>query len=232
MNGKKIIILLLISIFITAIQYSADYERRRNSLVDRNIVGYVQDQAVIDVMRQIPRHLFVPDSQRPFAYQDRPLPIGFGQTISQPSLVAKMTELLDVNEDTVALEIGTGSGYQAAVLSKLVKKVYTIEIYEELANNSKKVFEDLNYENIEVLHADGYYGWEDKAPFDAIIVTCAAEYVPPPLIEQLKPGGIMVIPVGPPFRTQRLLLLRKDKEGSIRTNVISYVRFVPFIRGD
>lgn len=223
--------LIIIFTALSVCIYADGFEKQRNLLVNRHILGYIQDKDVIEVMRQVPRHLFVPESQRRYAYDDRPLPIGFGQTISQPSLVAKMTELLKVNKESVVLEIGTGSGYQAAILSKLAKKVYTIEIYKELADRSRNLFKELGYDNIEVLHADGYYGWEDKAPFDAVIVTCAAEYVPPPLIAQLKPLGIMCIPVGPPFRIQKLLLLTKRESGDIRTEVISYVSFVPFLRG-
>ncbi len=230
MHRKNIILLVLIIAGLTFNSFSDNYAKLRNYLVDRHIAGYVNDRNVIDVMRQVPRHLFVPASQRSNAYQDRPLPIGYGQTISQPSLVAKMTELLNIDSNSTVLEIGTGSGYQAAILSRLVKKVFTVEIYEELAGRSESLFKRLGYNNIEVLHADGYFGWKDKAPFDAIIVTCAAEFVPPPLISQLKPGGIMCIPVGPPFRMQQLLLLTKADDGRVRTRVISYVSFVPLLR--
>ncbi len=221
--------ILLIIICLDA--FADTYQKKRDNLVDSFIKGYVSDQKIINVMRKVPRHLFVPASQKPYAYEDRPLPIGFGQTISQPSLVASMTELLRIGKDSTVLEIGTGSGYQAAILSRLVKKVYTIEIYSELALRAEKLFKELGYDNIEVLHADGYYGWSGKAPFDAVIVTCAAEFVPPPLIEQLKIKGRMCIPVGPPFRMQQLLLLTKGPDGKVSTQAISYVSFVPFLRG-
>lgn len=229
---KIIITALILVLKISLPFYSDTWTQQREFLVNNYIKGYVKDDAVINVMRTVPRHLFVPSSQRRNSYQDRPLPIGFGQTISQPSLVAKMTELINIDKDSNVLEIGTGSGYQAAILSYLAKSVYTIEIYKELAETSEELFSELKLDNISVLHADGYYGWKEHAPYDAIMVTCAAEYVPPPLIEQLKPNGIMLIPVGPPFRTQRLLLLRKGEDNKITTEVISYVRFVPFIRSN
>lgn len=185
------------------------------------------NRKVMTVMRKVPRHEFVPSSQRPYAYANRPLPIGYGQTISQPYVVALMTDLLEVGGDDVVLELGTGSGYQAAVLSELVKEVYTIEIVRELGQQASVRLVQLGYENVEVRVGDGYYGWTDKAPFDAIIVTAAANHIPPPLIKQLKNGGRMVIPVGGPFSTQNLMLVEKDKTGQIKTRQVLPVRFVP-----
>jgi protein-L-isoaspartate(D-aspartate) O-methyltransferase len=169
----------------------------------------------------------VPPAQVPYAYENRPLPIGHGQTISQPYIVALMTDLLEPGPDDVALEVGTGSGYQAAVLSPLVGHVYTVEIIEPLANQAAARLDRLGYDNVTTTLGDGYYGWEEHAPFDKIIVTAAASHVPPPLIEQLKPGGKMVIPVGGRFMTQLLLLLEKTSDGEVIARQIGAVRFVP-----
>ena len=190
----------------------------------------IKDKKVFDSMKDVPRHLFVPKDSQKYAYDDRPLPIGYGQTISQPYIVALMTELLNLNYNDKVLEIGTGSGYQAAVLSKIVEKVYTIEIYKELSKQAEKRFKSLGYNNIKTLNADGYYGWEEFAPYNSIIVTCAPSFVPPPLIHQLKVGGVMVIPVGPPFTVQKLLLIRKINKDNVITEEICSVSFVPFIR--
>ncbi len=189
----------------------------------------ITDSYTLAAMLSVPRHKFVPKSFMADAYLDSPLPIGYGQTISQPYIVAFMTETIKPKKDFKVLEIGTGSGYQAAVLARIVDKVYTIEIIEELFIQSKKRLEDLNYDNIFVKNADGYHGWKEKGPFDAIVVTAAAEFVPPPLIKQLKDGGKMIIPVGKPFTTQQLLLVEK-KEGKIKTKNLMFVRFVPFTR--
>ena len=193
----------------------------------------VYDARVLQAMRQTPRHRFVPPSQVPYAYEDRPLPIGYGQTISQPYIVAKMTELVEPKKGDRALEIGTGSGYQAAVLSLLVADVYTIEIIEPLGRAAQERLRSLGYRNIEMRVGDGYYGWPEKAPFDAIVVTAAANHVPPPLIEQLKPGGRMVIPVGNPFQTQTLVLVTKGHKGprDIRVRNLMPVAFVPLVVG-
>lgn len=186
------------------------------------------DPRVLSVMAAIPRHLFVPEEQRRFAYENRPLPIGYGQTISQPYIVAIMTDLLGVKSGDVVLEVGTGSGYQAAILSRLAGRVHTVEIIEPLA---KQAAERLRpYHNIAVKHADGYYGWKEAAPFDAIIVTAAASHIPPPLLQQLKPGGTMIIPVGAPFTTQYLLIVRKTAGGQITTRQLLPVAFVPLTR--
>ena len=186
---------------------------------------------VLDVMAEIPRHEFVPEKMRRLAYADRPLPIGYGQTISQPYIVALMTDLLDLEEADQVLEIGTGSGYQAAVLSPLVERVATIEIVPGLALEAAARLERLGYDNVSPLTGDGYYGWPEKAPFDAIVVTAAASHVPPPLVEQLKPGGRMVIPVGTRFAVQHLLLIEKQDDGTVRTRQLLPVRFVP-LTGD
>ena len=185
---------------------------------------------VMGVMGTVPRHRFVPERLRDYAYENRPLPIGHGQTISQPYIVALMTDLLEVDENDVVLEIGTGSGYQAAVLSPLVKHVYTMEIIEALGETATVRLTQLGYDNVTTRIADGYYGWKERGPFDAIIVTAAAGSIPPPLVEQLKPGGRMVIPVGGAFLTQQLMLVEKDPDGEVRTKQILPVRFVPLTR--
>jgi protein-L-isoaspartate(D-aspartate) O-methyltransferase len=192
----------------------------------------VTDEAVLDAMRTVPRHEFVAESQRDNAYADSPLPIGHGQTISQPYIVALMTELLGVDEDDVVLEIGTGSGYQAAVLAEIVKKVYTIEIVEPLAKSATARLSELDYTNVQTKHGDGYFGWKEHAPFDGIVVTAAASHIPPPLVEQLKPGARMVIPVGPPFGNQQLFVLEKKPDGSVTQRSVLAVRFVPLTRGE
>ena len=182
---------------------------------------------VLTAMNEVPRHEFVPKSELREAYDNHPLPIGHGQTISQPYIVALMTDLVDPEPGDKVLEIGTGSGYQAAVLAGLVEKVYSIEIIEPLADQAKDRLERLGYGNVETRLGDGYFGWEEQAPFDAIVVTAAASHVPPPLIEQLKPGGRMVIPVGGRFQVQYLLLVEKAMAGEIVTRQITAVRFVP-----
>ncbi len=189
------------------------------------------DARVMAAMGRVPRHLFVPLRVRPFAYQNRPLPIAHGQTISQPYIVALMTDLLQVGPDSVVLEVGTGSGYQAAVLAELVRQVYTIEIIPGLAEPAKERFSTPQYANVQVRTGDGYYGWEEAAPFDAIVVTAAAGHVPPPLVRQLKAGGRMVIPVGDRFSVQHLLLVEKFDAGTVSTRQILPVRFVPLTGG-
>ncbi len=213
-------------------------QARRDRMVDRDVGGSdfwgarapVRNQRVLDAMREVPRHEFVPANMRDQAYADRPLPIGYGQTISQPYIVGYMTELLEVGEDAVALEIGTGSGYQAAVLSPLVKAVYSIEIVEELAARAREALERLGYANVQTKAGDGYHGWAEHGPYDAIIVTAAASHIPPPLVEQLKPGGRMVIPVGPPGQVQHLMVVEKRDDGSVRQRSVMPVRFVPLTR--
>ncbi len=185
---------------------------------------------VLSVMRQIERHLFVPPDDRSLAYRDRPVKIGYGQTISQPFIVALMTDLLDPVSGDAVLEIGTGSGYQAAVLSPLVARVCTIEIVPGLGRRAAALLNELGYANVETKIADGYFGWPECGPFDGIVVTAAADHVPPPLVAQLKPGGRMVIPVGSPFSTQHLILVEKSAEGEVRSRQLLPVRFVPFRR--
>jgi protein-L-isoaspartate(D-aspartate) O-methyltransferase len=182
---------------------------------------------VMDAIDAVPRHRFVPASQARSAYANRPLPIGHGQTISQPYIVALMTELLEPQSGDVVLEVGTGSGYQAAVLAKLVSRVYTIEIVPPLAKGAAIRLEQQGYRNVEVRLGDGYYGWREHGPFDGIVVTAAANAIPPPLIEQLKPGGRMLIPVGAPFSAQELIVLTKDARGKVSTRSVLPVAFVP-----
>jgi protein-L-isoaspartate(D-aspartate) O-methyltransferase len=182
---------------------------------------------VLDSMRRVPRHLFVPPPARQLAYAQRPLPIGYGQTISQPYVVAVMTALLALDADARVLEIGTGSGYQTAILAELVQRVYSVEIVRELALSAQERLHRLGYTNVEVRVGDGYYGWAEQAPYDAIIVTAAATYIPPPLLQQLKPGGRMVLPVGSPFLTQQLTWVEKTPQGSLRTRQVLPVAFVP-----
>jgi protein-L-isoaspartate(D-aspartate) O-methyltransferase len=192
--------------------------------------GWFEDR-VMQALGEVRRHEFVPESQRAQAYENHPLPIGYGQTISQPYIVALMTDLVQPEADDVVLEVGTGSGYQAAVLAKLVKRVYSMEIIEPLATQARQRLDRLGYGNVETKLADGYFGWEEHAPYDAIVVTAAASHVPPPLIQQLKPGGRLVIPVGGRFAIQYLLLIEKSENGEILTKQISAVRFVP-LTGD
>ena len=189
------------------------------------------DPKVLEVMARVPRHAFVPEKLREYAYADRPLPIGFGQTISQPFIVALMTDLAGLEPDDVVLEIGTGSAYQAAVLSPLAARVYSIEIVPGLADQAAPRLKRLGYDNVETRLGDGYYGWQEAAPFDAILVTAAAGHVPPPLVRQLKPGGRMVIPVGGVFFLQHLVLVEMQADGTVRTRQVLPVRFVP-LTGD
>jgi protein-L-isoaspartate(D-aspartate) O-methyltransferase len=182
---------------------------------------------VLEAMATVPRHEFVPKGVRKLAYKNNPLPIGHGQTISQPYIVAIMTDLLNIKPSDHVLEIGTGSGYQAAILAQIAKSVYSIEIIEPLAKQAKSVFDRLNYFNIISKVDDGYYGWQEHGPFDAIIVTAAASHIPPPLIKQLKPGGSMIIPVGGRFLIQQLVLINKDETGQVKTRQVLPVQFVP-----
>jgi protein-L-isoaspartate(D-aspartate) O-methyltransferase len=200
-------------------------------MVKRQIIARgVKDPGVIRAMKNVPRHLFVPQRYRDSSYIDSPLPIGEGQTISQPYIVAFMTEALDLKPEDRVLEIGTGSGYQAAVLAELVKEVYTIEIVEKLGKRAQQTLDTLGYKNIHVKIGDGYKGWPDKAPFDAVIVTCAPEEIPEPLVEQLEEGGRIIIPVGKAGSVQRLVRAIK-KKGRLRTENVMPVRFVPMVKG-
>ncbi len=210
-----------------------DYSRQREMMVEQQIVARgVKSKKVLDAMNSVPRHLFVPVEYRRGSYFDQPLPIGSGQTISQPYIVALMTEMLDVGNDDIVLEIGTGSGYQAAVLSTIVKKLYTIEIIEELGLQATELLKSLECDNVEVQISDGGLGLPGKAPFDAIIVTAAAPEIPDPLIKQLKPGGRMVIPVDNKYYSQDLLIVEKDEDGNIEIKNTIPVRFVPLVRGE
>jgi protein-L-isoaspartate(D-aspartate) O-methyltransferase len=212
---------------------SAERQSERDRLVDRYIArggpfsDAVSDERVVAAMRAVPRHEFVPANHQNSAYDDTPLPIGHGQTISQPYIVALMTELLEVKQGDKVLEIGTGSGYQAAVLSELTPYVYSIEIVKPLYEEVVERFKRLGYKTIQTRLGDGYDGWEQQAPFDGIVVTCAAGHVPPPLWEQLKPGGRMVIPIGGVYDTQRLVVLTKREDGGRKSRNVLPVRFVP-----
>jgi len=203
----------------------AEYRPYRDALKPE-----VMSERVLEAMRGVERHLFAPEKVRSMAYDDTPLPIGYGQTISQPFIVALMTHLLAPEPDDVVLEIGTGSGYQAAVLSPLVNKVCTIEIIPGLGRAAAERLAALGYGNVEVRIADGYHGWPDCGPFDGIVVTAAADHVPPPLVAQLKPGARMVIPVGGRFATQYLILVENSAAGEVSASHILPVRFVPFTR--
>ena len=187
---------------------------------------------VIDAMRQTPREEFVPADMQPYAYDNGPLPIGQGQTISQPYIVALMTELLQLEKEHSVLEIGTGSGYQTAILSQLVKQVYTIELVKELGEAAAERLQRLHYHNVVTRIGNGYLGWPEHAPYDGIIVTAAASHIPQALIKQLKPGGRMVIPVGLPYMHQELMLIEKDKEDNTHVKDILGVAFVPLHEGD
>lgn len=223
--------LLFIPLFAAAEMAQADsleqYKMKREAMVHHQIENRgVKDHRVLEAMRSVPRHKFTPESEIISAYEDHPLPIGYGQTISQPFIVAYMCELAELEQTDRVLEVGTGSAYHAAVIAQLVDSVYSIEIISELATRARKVIAELGYKNINIRHADGYFGWEEEAPFDAIIVTAAAEHIPPPLIRQLAEGGRMVIPVGHPFFTQKLILAEK-RNGKMYARDIIPVRFVP-----
>ncbi len=239
MFPKKIKLIILFTLifllnFLSSEDYTNDiFQKERENMVKYQIEKRgITDENVLSAMREIPRHIFVPEELRDFSYEDRPLAIGFGQTISQPYIVALMTEYLSLTDSSKVLEIGTGSGYQAAILSSITDSVFTIEIIEELHRRTNKVFLHYGLDRIRTKCDDGYFGWLENAPFDAIIVTCAAEFIPPPLVRQLKIGGVMCIPVGQPFTVQNLLLVRKISEKDIKTEVITFVRFVPLTRRD
>lgn len=209
---------------------SQDFDQLRHEMVSQQLEPRgINHAATLEAMRKVERHLFVPDSYQQRAYQDKPLPIGYGQTISQPFIVAMMTQMLDPKATDRILEIGTGSGYQAAVLGEIVAEVYTIEIVEQLGTKAKRLMSTLGYDNVEVVIGDGYNGLPEKAPFDAIVVTAAPEETPRPLIEQLKEGGKIIIPVGPPGAVQNLVLIEKRNGELVKTSLIP-VRFVPFTR--
>lgn len=205
--------------------------KERHQLVEE-LAARIENQEVLEAIRHVPRHRFIPEKYRSLAYQNRPLPIGSGQTISQPFIVAYMTQLLELEAGDKVLEIGTGSGYQAAVLSELTPEVYTIEIVSELGKQAKQKFEQLGYKTIKTTIGNGYKGWKAFAPYDAIILTAAPETIPDPLINQLKPGGILVAPVGPAGQTQILNLLTKSAAGEVERRQILPVRFVPMTGDD
>jgi protein-L-isoaspartate(D-aspartate) O-methyltransferase len=202
--------------------------RQRHEMVrDQIYKRGVTDPNVLTALRTVPRHAFVRKGDQRQAYRDHPLPIGYSQTISQPYIVGYMTEALELEDNFKVLEVGTGSGYQAAVCAEIAKEVYTIEIVEVLAKSAQQRLKKLGYDNVHVKAGDGYYGWNEHAPFDAIIVTAAAGLVPPPLIKQLKPGGIMILPLGSPYGFQSLVLIIKNKKGEIFSEQLFGVRFVP-----
>jgi protein-L-isoaspartate(D-aspartate) O-methyltransferase len=228
---------LLAGVTCPATAGSPDRETDRQAMVE-TIREYAADTSlylgrdqiearVLEVMGQVPRHEFVLPARRDEAYENRPLSIGYGQTISQPYVVALMTDLLDLDRSDRVLEIGTGSAYQAAVAAELAAQVFTIEIIPELHQRATEVLRELGYDNVHTRVGDGYYGWPEQAPFDAIIVTAAADHIPPPLTRQLRPGGRMVIPVGGRFQVQQLTVVDKDAEGEITTRQLLPVRFVP-----
>ncbi len=232
-----IVIGFILLLFSSHVMAEDVFLRQRQELVDIIKADVVETHAflgqesldgrVLDAIAKVPRHEFVPDDQRPYAYENRPLSIGYGQTISQPYIVAIMTDLLKPKKTDRVLEIGTGSGYQAAILAELVDKVYTIEIVKELGEIATENLKKSGYNTVHTRIGDGYYGWETEAPFDGIIVTAVASHIPPPLIKQLKPGGRMVIPVGGQFMMQYLVLVTKDADNNITTRQILPVRFVP-----
>ena len=235
---RRILLAAVASLFVTAAAAEKHFTAAREDMV-RTIQALAKSvpllgesgeivPPVLDAMREVPRHELVPEDVRDGAYENRPLPIGRGQTISQPYIVALMTSLARPAKDHVVLEVGTGSGYQAAVLSRLVAHVYSIEIIEPLAKSAADRLKALGYQNITVRQGDGYKGWPEHGPFDAIVVTAAASHIPAPLIDQLKPGGRMVIPVGETFATQNLMLVEKGPDARTHTRrALLPVRFVP-----
>ena len=229
-----LIVILVFCLTISAQEYNENQEsvftQRRQSMVINQLQSRdIIDSKVLQAMLTIPRHQFVDPRIRESAYNDYPLSIGEGQTISQPYIVALMTQLLDLKKGEKVLEIGTGSGYQAAILAEIAEEVYTIEIYESLSKKSETLLTDLGYQNIKFKVGDGYHGWEEHAPYDAIIVTCAPDHVPPPLLQQIKDnGGRIVIPVGGIWMVQTLMKIEKI-EGKIKSKGIIGVRFVPMI---
>jgi protein-L-isoaspartate(D-aspartate) O-methyltransferase len=222
-------LLFLVILFIGVFQVDR-YTTLRDKMIKEQIIARgIADKRLLNAFYDVPRHLFVPENLADFAYNDGPLPIGYGQTISQPFIVAYMTDILEVKPTDTVLEIGTGSGYQAAILSKLASMVYTIEIIEPLGLEATERLKELKYTNIEVKIGDGYAGWKEHSPFDKIIVTAAAQSIPEPLLEQLGENGRMIIPIGSEHSTQVLLLAEKQI-GKIKTTPMLPVRFVPFTR--
>lgn len=217
-------------IFVMCVPQEDKYVVLRDRMVQKQIINRgISDKNTIEAISKVPRHMFVPGNMQEIAYEDTPLPIGYDQTISQPYIVALMTEITEPSEGKKALEIGTGSGYQAAVLAEIVDTVYTIEIVPELAKRSSEIFKKLNYTNIVSKYGDGYKGWPEFAPFDIIIVTAAPREIPAPLLDQLAENGRLIIPVGNPYSFQELILATR-KKGKITQRRITTVRFVPFKR--
>lgn len=228
---KACLALLLFFISSNSTVFSDDLKKQKEIMIEQHLrYRGITSPVVLDAMSNVKREEFVLKKDKPYAYDDRPLAIGHGQTISQPFIVAYMTELLNLTEESKVLEIGTGSGYQAAILAEIVESVYSVEIIEALYKRSTKTLKRLGYDNIKTKWADGYYGLEEFAPYDAIIVTCAAKSVPPELVKQLKVGGTICIPVGLPFSVQVLYLITKVSEDNIRAKAIDYVQFVPLTR--
>ncbi|TVM17141.1 protein-L-isoaspartate O-methyltransferase [Oceanidesulfovibrio indonesiensis] len=237
----RVIIVVFSCLCAAADAHGQEYAEQRAALVDairqdvsntvEHILGTPMETQVTEALKSVPRHEFVPDAQRNLAYLNQPLPIGYGQTISQPYVVALMTALLDPQPGDVVFELGTGSGYQAAVLAELVADVHTVEIVPPLAESATERLARLGYDNVQVAQGDGYYGKPQAAPFDGIVVTAAASHIPPPLVEQLKPGGRMIIPVGPAYQLQHLMLVEKDESGEVRTRSVLPVAFVPLTGG-
>ncbi len=240
MKRINIKFLLLPLVFVAASCIAQDFDADRQAMVQiieettRQTSDYTGIQnlepAVLEAMGSVPRHEFVPKNMREYSYRDQPLPIGIGQTISQPFIVALMTALAGLDKDSIVLEVGTGSGYQAAVLAELAKYVYTVEIIEELGQRAQATLQRLGYLNISTRIGDGYHGWKEHAPFDAIIVTAAPETVPEALLEQLKPGGKLVIPVGKQSAVQTLQVWHKNKRGKMSRTDVLPVGFVPLTR--
>lgn len=224
-SGLGITLLGMISVFD-----QEDYAAKRENMVRQQIQAQgIYDKATLEAMRRVPRHMFVPAEMKPHAYRDMPLPIGYSQTISQPYMVAYMTQAIKPAKGMKVLEIGTGSGYQAAVLAEIVDSVFTIEIVEPLGKQAAALLKRLGYGNVRVKIGDGFAGWPEHAPYDAIVVTAAAGEIPPPLIAQLKEGGSIVIPVGSPGSIQTLVLSTKTKGKMVEKSLLP-VRFVPFVR--
>lgn len=231
LGGRCIGFLLVLSMGYSTIGISQiDFPAQRKAMVNTQLKSRdIYDKATLNAMSKVPREQFVPKEVRIYSYSDGPLPIGEGQTISQPYIVAYMTQVLRLKRHHKVLEVGTGSGYQAAVLAEIVDSVYTIEIVEKLGLRSRNLLKALGYDNVEVKLGDGYHGWKEKGPFDGIIVTAGAEYIPQPLIDQLKEGGRMIIPVGP-HRGIRQLVRVDKKDGKVKKKELMAVRFVPFTR--
>ena len=239
MRQSRILFGLLTSALLVTAQAESDQDFERDSRalwadVDfqitrlRSELGWDRlSEPVRNALRSVPRHAFVPENQRRNAYINRPLPIGYGQTISQPLIVATMTEMLNVEPGDKVFELGTGSGYQAAVLDALGTEVFSVEIVKPLGERARQTLDEQGHQSVQTRIGDGYFGWDTEAPFDAIIVTAANEHIPPPLIRQLKPGGRMLIPVGSRYLTQKLVMVNKDENGRVTTRELMAVTFVP-----